>query len=244
LSPGAPPLEDAHLWLADPGAFSEAALLRHAYLTDEERARGERYVFPEDRRAYLLTRALARAALSHAAPGVEPREWTFAVGSHGKPSISGPRALPLEFNLSNTRTLVACLVATGGPVGVDVEDESRELAPDELADRFFSPSEASGLRALPPEARHARFLELWTLKESYIKARGLGLSIPLEQFSFVLDSPPIRIELAPRLEDDPARWQFALLRPTARHVLAATLSRTTAGERRLVMRWLVGDDLR
>jgi 4'-phosphopantetheinyl transferase len=79
---------------------------------------------------------------------------------------------------------------------------------------------------LPPSARPDRFFDYWTLKESYIKARGLGLQLPLDQFSFHLgDDVPIRISFGPRIADDPARWQFDLRCLTPRHRLALALSR-------------------
>ncbi len=131
---------------------------------------------------------------------------------------------PIRFNLSNTRGLIACLVALDRDVGVDVEDTERASSAVDIADRFFSPGEVRALRALPQERQRARFFEYWTLKESYIKARGMGLAIPLDQFSFHLDDgPAIGISFDPRLGDDRSAWQFALYQPSARHTMAAAI---------------------
>ena len=70
------------------------------------------------------------------------------------------------------------------------------------------------------------FFDYWTLKEAYIKARGAGLAIPLDLFSFRFDGRGrISVSFDPRLGDDPERWQFALYRPTGGHVLAVALER-------------------
>lgn len=112
-------------------------------------------------------------------------------------------------------------MTAGTAAGVDVEDRAAGRFAGALADRFFSPLEARALRELPPALRRERFFEYWTLKEAYVKARGEGLAIPLDQFAFHLDEGPrIRVSFAPGFEDEPSRWQFALLRPTDRHLLA------------------------
>jgi 4'-phosphopantetheinyl transferase len=131
----------------------------------------------------------------------------------------------VHFNLSNTPGLVVCAVGGVEALGVDVEDTERRTEPDAIAHRFFSVSEAEELLALPTDAqRRARFFALWTLKESYIKARGMGLAIPLGRFSFSLGpDEDIGIAFDPRLEDDPACWHFALLRAPPRHLVAVAL---------------------
>ncbi|WP_437669599.1 4'-phosphopantetheinyl transferase family protein [Sorangium sp. So ce131] len=218
----------AHLWYVFSDPVRDEALLAayHRLMAPDEAAQQARFVFPEHRHEYLLTRALVRAVLSKYAP-VAPEAWTFVRNAHGRPQIAGPPGVPpLRFNLSNTRGLIACLVAMDRDVGVDVEDTERAGGAVDIADRFFSPAEVRALRALPEARRRARFFEYWTLKESYIKARGLGLAIPLDHFSFHLDDgPEIGISFDPRLDDDRAAWQFALYRPSARHTMAAAIRR-------------------
>ena len=194
----------------DPQLLADYAAL----MTDAERARHARFYFERDRWLFLATRALVRAVLSRYA-AVAPADWRFAEGSHGKPYIAGPEDAPrLSFNLSNTPGLVVCAVsAAHDQLGVDVERTTRSSDTVSIADRYFAPPELRALRALPAPAQPERFFAYWTLKESYIKARGLGLSLPLEQFWFLLDGrADIGIGFDPRLADDPARWRFALLR--------------------------------
>ena len=96
-------------------------------------------------------------------------------------------------------------------------------------ERFFSPREVADLRGLPADEQPVVFFDYWTLKESYIKARGLGLALPLRHFSFLRtpgEAPTIAFE--PELHDDPASWQFAQFWPTAEHRMAVAVRRTGA----------------
>ncbi|WP_437541549.1 4'-phosphopantetheinyl transferase superfamily protein [Sorangium sp. So ce367] len=221
IGPGA-----AHLWYVFCDSARDDALLEayHRLMAPDEAAQQARFLFAENRHEYLLTRALVRTVLSKYA-NVAPEAWSFVRNEFGRPQIAGPPGVPpIRFNLSNTRGLIACLVALDRDVGVDVEDTERASSAVDIADRFFSPGEVTALRALPPERQRARFFEYWTLKESYIKARGMGLAIPLDQFSFHLDDgPTIGISFDPRLGDDRSAWQFALYQPSARHTMAAAI---------------------
>jgi 4'-phosphopantetheinyl transferase len=181
----------------------------------------ERFHQVGDRVRFAVTRTLLRVMLSRMA-GCPARDWRFRVTSHGRPELDldAPARPPLRFNVSHTQGLVACAVTLGREVGVDVEHAGHRLMLD-VAERFFAPSEVADLRALPAETQGTAFFDYWTLKESYIKARGLGLSIPLEQFSFRLrgEHAPT-ISFAPELQDDPDTWLFVQDRPTPSHRLA------------------------
>jgi 4'-phosphopantetheinyl transferase len=235
--------DDAHLWTVRADAIRDPARLAayRALLAPDEAERHARYLSPETRHEFLVTRALVRTVLSRYAP-IAPAEWTFARTLHGRPEIAGPRgAPPLRFNLANTRGLVACVVARDAEVGVDAEDVERRTSDVEIAERFFSPTEVAALRAAPAERRQVRFFDYWTLKEAYLKARGLGLALPLDRFSFRLDEPGARredgrsigVSFEPPIEDDPAAWQFELFRPSERHTIAVAI-RSARGTRRRV----------
>ncbi|MEP7126996.1 MAG: 4'-phosphopantetheinyl transferase superfamily protein [Byssovorax sp.] len=230
------PRGEAHLYVALEDQIREPALLAayEALLTPAERARKQRYYFEKNRHEFLLTRALVRTVLSRYAP-LGPAAWAFSANEWGCPAIASPEGAGLRFNLSNTKGLVCCLVAHDRDVGVDVEDVEREGQTVDIADRFFSPSEVAELHALPEERRRARFFDYWTLKEAYIKARGMGLAIPLDQFSFLLQGGhPIGIAFDPRLADDPASWQFEQIRPTASHLISLAIRRSDEPDLRIV----------
>jgi 4'-phosphopantetheinyl transferase len=119
-------------------------------------------------------------------------------------------------------------------IGVDVEDLVRE-APLELADHFFAADEVSALRRLPASEQSERFLAYWTLKESYAKARGVGLSLPLDQVAFRFDGAEPRICIDPRQGDNPDCWQFVQLRPFGQHQLAVCTRRCPGEDVALVV---------
>ena len=171
---------------------------------------------------FLATRALCRSVLSLYAD-VPPAQWRFAEGERGKPYIATPLPTPaLHFNLTNTLGLIACVVSRVYPVlGVDAEFLGRHGETVNIAEHFFSASEVHALRTLPTEQQRERFFCYWTLKESYIKARGLGLALPLDQFSFLLDAgPDVGVAFDPRLLDSAPRWRFALLRGSRNHMVS------------------------
>lgn len=195
-------------------------------MTPDEHDRMARFVFEKDRRSFLLTRALVRTMLSRYAP-VAPSAWRFITNVHGRPEILDRAAnVPdLRFNISHTNGLIACAVTIGREVGVDVEHVGRQLMHD-IAGRHFAPAEVTDLRSLPEDEQHTVFYDYWTLKESYIKARGFGLALPLGDFAFKLNPPaPPTISFEPALEDDPATWQFLQEWPTPTHRLALAVRR-------------------
>lgn len=224
---------EIHLWYtSDDETWDPARLARsRALMNPAERARCDRLYFERDRRLFTLARALVRCALSRYAP-VAPDAWCFVEGSHGKPRIdvdrvSAPEARGLYFNLSHTHGLVACAITRMTPeVGVDVERLDRTTELLSIAGHYFSASEVADLRARPAAEQRPCFFAYWTLKEAYIKARGLGLSLPLEQFSFHLcDGAGITVSFDPRLEDQPDTWAFWLARLATTHHIALGVRR-------------------
>ncbi len=229
--------DQVHIWYAFPGAIRNPELLdeyRNLMSADEKR-RYERFYFDRDRRLFLVAWALVRNMLSHFADPA-PADWSFEVNRHGKPEIAGPAtAPPLRFNLSHTRGLVACIVAPELDVGVDVEDRRRPTRGPDIARRFFSEREVADFELLDVERQQIAFYEYWTLKEAYVKAVGVGISLGLGRFSFHLDhaGPAVgeegrhrpTVSFAPDLDDDPAAWQFAQWEPTADHAMAAAIRR-------------------
>lgn len=195
-------------------------------LTEEERAREACFRFENDRRRYRVTRALLRTVLSRYYP-LPPAEWRFEPGPYGRPEIVHPKVCTgLSFNLSHSAKVIALAVSETRTVGIDVECLRGRDSCLDIAEHYFAPEEYSSLLRLPAEQRPSGFLEYWTLKESYIKARGMGLSLPLHQFAFDLSAPgTIRFTTHPELADAAARWQFWQYRLSADSVMAICAER-------------------
>ncbi|MDM8557230.1 4'-phosphopantetheinyl transferase superfamily protein [Candidatus Parabeggiatoa sp. HSG14] len=230
LSPKLPTLklnpDELHLWFVFPNEIQDVELLS-AYeklMTPEEQAQRQRFHFAKHQHQYLVTRALIRTTLSRYTE-IEPGHWRFSKNAYGRPEIIASEGMPsLRFNLSHTDGLVICGIVLKQDVGVDVENIERHGATVDIADRFFSPQEVKDLYAIDEKERRTHFFDYWTLKESYIKARGMGLSLPLEQFTFhISENEPLRISFDPKLQDEPNKWQFWLLKPTQHHKVAISL---------------------
>ncbi len=197
---------DVHVWTLR--KFLDVPASERAPLCKDELQRLARFTFDSGQREYFNTRLLVRQTLSRYAD-VEPAAWRFSFNEHGRPAICYPEKLSdLRFNVSHTRGLIAVAVTRDIDVGIDVEVINRLRDPVAIADRFFAADEVAALRALPPEAQRERFFAYWTLKEAYIKARGLGLAIPLGSFAFDIETHAIRIAFSAPTVDSPSAWQF------------------------------------
>jgi len=184
---------EIHLWFANDQEISDSELIAYylSILNDAEKQQQQRFHFEAHRHQYLITRALVRSTLSLYIDEVEPDQWVFTKNPYGKPAIKNKIRLPLKFNLSHTQGRIVMAVTLAGDVGVDIEWLLREGQTLDIADHFFSIQERVQLYTLPEEHRKNRFFDLWTLKEAHAKAYGMGLSIPLEQFSFDLTKDDI-----------------------------------------------------
>jgi len=224
------PPDEVHLYyeLLDPALDAARAEAARPILTDDEWNRCQRFAYAEGLRERLAARFMVRSVLSYYAL-VHARDWRFVANAHGRPEVAEPHdSRHLRFNLSHADGVVTLVVSAHYDVGVDVERLGRR-ARLAIADRFFARSEVSALRDLPEREQPRRFLEYWTLKESYIKARGAGLSLPLDQFAFDVASPGRpAIRFAPGFDDDPHRWQFDRLFVGSEHLVAVATHRGEA----------------
>ena len=183
---------DVHVWFTRPDRAAGAALTARydALLSADERERHRRFHFDRDRHHFLVAHALVRTTLSRYSQ-VDPAAWTFTRGPHGRPEIASPAIRPgLRFNLSHTPGLVTVAVALDADVGIDVEGLRTRDTSIAIARRFFAPAEVAYLLSRPAPEHPRIFLEIWTLKEAYIKATGEGFRARLDRFVMQLDDPP------------------------------------------------------
>ena len=230
MSTPAPDAGAVHVWLAPESLADDAETAAGflALLSDDERVRHARFRADTPRRLHLVARGLQRRVLSRYEPRVAPGDWRFSIGPTGRPEPAPELATDLDFNLAHTRGLVAMAVARGTRVGIDVENHGRRR-PLELARRYFSDREITALEALPPAAQPQRFLELWTLKEAYLKAIGTGVAGGLGTMTFEWRDGDIAFERA--ADPRAANWRFRQRDIGKEHLLAVTWLAQGTGER-------------
>lgn len=215
------PGDEVHVWRARLDASPERVRSLLDLLAPDERERAVRFHFQRDHDRFTVARGLLRGILGgylgsgpeHSSLG--PERLRFEYGAQGKPSLAAEHnPAGLRFNVSHSEGVALFAVTRGREVGVDVERVSARVSCEEIAGRFFSPREVEDLRALPPPLREAAFFNCWTRKEAYIKARGEGLSLPLDGFDVSLAPGEPAALLANRLDpEEVARWSLRELRP-------------------------------
>ncbi len=220
------------VWCSSLDAIRDPALVDsyRSLLSLEEAERHSRFLREEDRNQFLLSRALVRDVLSQYV-GMQPSALVFTQNEFGKPSLTSSADRPITFSLSHTRGLSVCAVALERPIGVDVESLQRTSCHPDIARRFFASSEADFLDRFDGDRKRTEFLRLWTLKEAFVKARGKGLSIPLDSFAMALSSDhPTRISFTGGEHGREADWQFLHMRVgSSFHIAVAVSSPDTRG---------------
>jgi 4'-phosphopantetheinyl transferase len=189
-------------------------------LSLDERARFDRFVIRRDRRDFAAAHALLRSALATHS-GLLPSSLIFLNDCRGKPFLASGQP-KYEFNIAHTTGLVACALTKTGNVGIDVESVDRVVNSEEIALRYFSEREVLALRECKGVEHRTRFIELWTLKEAYLKAIGTGLSDRLNDFSFeLIGSSGLRFNSLSGTGH--ANWHFALFAPSEGHRMAVAI---------------------
>ncbi len=208
------PRDEVHVWRADlDRKTSEISKLQQT-LSEDERARAARFHFSHDRSRFIVARGVLRAILGRYV-NVPPGQIEFRYEYNGKPGLAAAcEEDELRFNLSHSHGLALYAVASGREVGIDIEYIHATKADDGIAERFFSPAEVAALRALPAKKRTRAFFTCWTRKEAYIKARGTGLALPLDQFDVTVDPGQPAALLSTRGDPEEAsRWSLRDLDP-------------------------------
>jgi len=193
-----------------------------AWMSDTERDRYARFRHDRDRFMFALGREMARTLVGDAL-GVAEDAWSWREGPHGRPEIASPPG-DLHFNLSHSAGVVVCVLGRGRAFGVDIEDLTRRAPDPSIVARYCSPDEAEDVSAQAGAWRD-RFLTYWTLKEAYLKARGLGIAVPLSDISFSLGPTPAdaRVRFLDSLTGSDDRWMFHLIRVDPHHLAAVAV---------------------
>lgn len=188
--------------------FSLASELEIGYqlLNAEEQTRAQRFYFNKHKRRFSTARATVRIILARYL-NVAPERLEFTYNEQGKPSVIN--STKLQFNLSHTEDLAILAVGKGFPVGIDIEKYSARPY-EGIAKNLFSDIELEEFLKVPPSLKAAIFFHVWTQKEAFIKACGLGLSYPTKYFNVPTSMP------TKQLVDDPLHnmtWQLRSFMP-------------------------------
>ena len=151
-------------------------------LDEKEKARAEKFHFEHHKRQFMVSHIATRLILASYC-ATDPAKLIFKHNTYGKPFLAHHEQL--LFNISHTDEMALCAVSDGDELGIDIE-KKRPITCIEMAERFFSATERKLFADLQPGQQQDAFFCCWTRKEAYIKAKGLGLSLPLEQFSVTL----------------------------------------------------------
>ncbi len=215
---------DVHVWRTSLELSAEHVQRLRQTLAANEIARADRFYFERDRKRFTVARGVLRAILS-CYLDVEPSQLGFSYSGYGKPALAtAPGKDSLRFNVSHSHELALYAITRGREVGIDIEHIRANVASDAIAERHFSSREVATLRALPAHLRREAFFTCWTRKEAYIKARGEGLSLPLDRFDVSL-APGEPAALLRTLGDpgEASRWALQALTPGGGYVAAVVV---------------------
>lgn len=154
-------------------------------LNSEEQARADRFYFSRHKRRFATGRSMMRVILSRYL-NTAPERLEFTYNTYGKPEVIN--AQKLQFNISHTDDLALLAIGKGFPMGVDIELYSARPY-DGIARSLFSNQEMLEFEKVPNALKPAIFFHVWSQKEAFIKACGLGLSYPTQEFSVPTTMP-------------------------------------------------------
>jgi 4'-phosphopantetheinyl transferase len=178
--------DEVHVWRVALDRASSVAKRFLDILTTDEQHRADRFRFVRDREHFIITRGMLRTTLGYYLK-VEPERLRFHYNRYGKPALAVPSGgKDLRFNVSRSGQVALYAFSIARELGIDIELIREDENWDAIAERFFSRLELETLHSLPHDARVRAFFNCWTRKEAYLKARGLGLSLPLDGFSVSL----------------------------------------------------------
>jgi len=216
------------VWFAPLDASPTLLESLRGHLSRDELARAGRFHFARDRDRYVAGRGLLRALLGERI-GAQPRDVRFEYSAYGKPRLVGDHAV--SFNVSHSANRAVFAFGSGEPIGVDVEVFDSKPSDELVARQFFSATEVADFLSLPTAVRPRAFLTCWTRKEAYIKARGEGLSLPLQDFDVTL-LPGIEPELLRTAwsSTEPAEWRLYDISAACPGCIAALAVQTDAAD--------------
>lgn len=215
---------EVHLWRANLDCNPEKIQELAKILSADEKARAERFYFPQHRQRFTVARGILRFILGRYL-AIAPEKLQFAYSSRGKPRLEAScDGNWLQFNLSHSQGLALYGMVRDRRIGVDVEYLRPMADAEQLARRFYSTRESAVLNALPPPEREIAFFRGWTAKEAYLKAVGEGLGGGLAEVEVSLaPNCPLRLLAIGSDVQAASQWKLAGLTPHPNYLAAVAV---------------------
>ncbi|WP_373516842.1 4'-phosphopantetheinyl transferase superfamily protein [Pricia sp.] len=201
---------EIHLWHCRFDTSNDRIEAFKRILSHHEKEKAGRFKFDIHREQSIISRGILRTLLGKYFEK-HPRELEFGYTAYDKPYLKNESSL--RFNVSHSGNRAVFGFVQDGEIGVDIEKVKNNLEVMDIAQHFFSSDEIKALEVLPLHERIAAFYRCWTRKESFIKAKGSGLSFPLTSFSVSLDAEKAEVLRTDWDTGEKAEWRMFSFEP-------------------------------
>lgn len=224
-----PLTDDAiHIWKVFLDIDDESVTQLSKNLSRNEKDKAQRFSFKRDTVRYIAGRARLRSILGFYT-GVPSKDIVFEYNKYGKPFLSRHvHANCLNFNVSHSHNLALFAIGHQKEIGIDVEKIQSQGATLDIARRYFSSHELNALLHAPLERKTTMFYNCWTRKEAYIKAKGQGLSIPLDSFAMDLTPSHAALLFSKHFPDDKKIFSIYSFEPEKKYIAALAVGSNVA----------------
>lgn len=168
-----------HVWRTSLTRTEKELVELRELLSYEERTRAAKFINQRAANSFIVARSILRKLLSCYLQ-INSHDLIFRQNRYGKLYLDSS---PLQFNLSHSHSLALFIFALNTPVGIDVEFIRNDYEFTDIVRKFFSETESKALFSLPEDTQRQAFFNCWTLKEAFIKAKGIGMFYALDKFS-------------------------------------------------------------
>ncbi len=214
------PENEVHVWYFNVDNFSKEIEMYRRFLSSEEITRSIKFKFEKDRTLNIMARSSLRI-LSSLYLGITANAIEFKYGQYGKPDYDFPTEL--KFNVSHSGKFVVLAFVKDSEIGIDVEKVKTDFDVLNLADKFFSTTEIKMLHNVQQDDVYNSFYRCWTRKESFIKAKGNGLSFPLASFTVSLNDKEATLLQTDWNPSEKQEWNLFSFKPASGYVGALSI---------------------
>jgi 4'-phosphopantetheinyl transferase len=216
---------EVHVWRASTNVDEKQLKYLQGIISEEEQRRAAKFYFEKDRIRFIVARGYLRMILAYYLDQL-PEEFRFSYNKYGKPSLEDAINNDVRFNLSHSDEMILYGFTRCREIGVDIELTRTSKDTIQILDHFFSELEKEDFKIIPEQKKKEVFYVCWTRKEAYIKARGKGLSIPLDDFSVTLiPGYPAKLIKADK-DSEESQWHMKDISAASGFAAAAVVSGT------------------